>query len=133
MTLTSSVELDGRQAACPGEVVTFTCTVAEAVALEWIAEPFIPRNDPIRVQFLPDAKNGTMMDLTDQIYIVLDAVSPTTDPRFVNFISFLTVNDSSAIRGIIIQCIAGDPDLTANNTLTTGSKLYLYICMYRSS
>ena len=38
ITLTSSVE--GMQAACPGEVVTHSCTVTEAAFTSWTAAPF---------------------------------------------------------------------------------------------
>ena len=36
-TLTST--LDGRQAACPGEVVTYTCNVTAAIAISWTVAP----------------------------------------------------------------------------------------------
>lgn len=45
--LTSSVEQDGRQLACPGEVITFTCTIAKAAGIRWTAEPFITQTNPI--------------------------------------------------------------------------------------
>ena len=40
VTLVSSVEQDGRTAACPGEVVTFTCTVTQGVSLNWASTAF---------------------------------------------------------------------------------------------
>lgn len=46
-TLTSSV--DRKQVACPGEVVTYTCTVGQAIILEWTAEPFLTESN--RLQF----------------------------------------------------------------------------------
>ena len=36
----SSVEQDGRTAACPGELVTFTCTVTQGVSLNWASTAF---------------------------------------------------------------------------------------------
>ena len=117
------MEQDGRQAACPGEVVTFTCEVAEGIGLQWIAEPFIPRNNPGTVVFLIDAVNGTTDNPTAEIHVVLDAVSPTSNPRLGDFISTLTVNDPGAVEGVVIQCNAADPIFTASKTLITGSKL----------
>ena len=38
--LVSSVEQDGRTAACPGELVTFTCTVTQGVSLNWASTAF---------------------------------------------------------------------------------------------
>ena len=40
VTLISSVEQDGRTAACPGEVVTFTCTVTQGGSLNWASTAF---------------------------------------------------------------------------------------------
>ena len=40
VTLASSVEQDGRTAACPGELVTFTCTVTQGVSLNWASTAF---------------------------------------------------------------------------------------------
>ena len=40
VTLVSSVEQDGRTAACPGEVVTFTCTVTQGAFLNWASSAF---------------------------------------------------------------------------------------------
>ena len=34
-TVTSSLEQAGKEAACPGETVTFTCTVYESISLQW--------------------------------------------------------------------------------------------------
>ena len=43
--LTLSVEVT--RLACPGDVVTFTCTVIQGTTLTWISEPFITENDPL--------------------------------------------------------------------------------------
>ena len=40
VTLVSSVEQDGRTAACPGELVTFTCTVTQGFSLNWASTAF---------------------------------------------------------------------------------------------
>jgi len=39
VTLTSNV--DGRQAACPREVVTYTCTVIQGAVITWTAAPVL--------------------------------------------------------------------------------------------
>ena len=43
--LSSDVEVT--RLACPGDVVTFTCTVIQGTTLTWISEPFITENDPL--------------------------------------------------------------------------------------
>ena len=47
VALTSSVQQAGRQAACPGETVIFTCNVPDDFALQWMAGNQIPSSDPI--------------------------------------------------------------------------------------
>ena len=118
-TLTSSVEQDGRQAACPGEVVTFTCMVTEAGGLVWFAEPHISQSDPV-IFSVASATAGDTRDPTAQIHIVLDEVSQSSDPRFANYTSTLTVRNSTALSGTEIQCSGGI--ITDSNTLVLGSK-----------
>ena len=104
MTLTSSVEQDGRQVACPGEVVTLTCMVIEATRLRWIAEPFIPQSDPI--DFVPSTPAGTMTtDDSEQITAVLDSIT-FTGGSLLTFTSRLTVtaSGSGTLSGTEIQC-----------------------------
>ena len=98
MLLTSSVEQDGRQVACPGEVITFTCTVAEAAGISWAAEPFM--TNPIVFTFT-DQSNDTQD--RGVFHAVLKAV---TMPDFfrANFISTLTVRASDSLNGTVVQC-----------------------------
>ena len=46
--------------ACPGETVTYTCTVNQGTFLDWIVEPFINDSDPVR--FSTAATAGTSFD-----------------------------------------------------------------------
>ena len=119
VTLTSSVEQAGRQAACPGEEVTFTCTVTDAGALRWIAEPHINQSEPVTFAGI-SATAGETRDPTAQIHIVLDDVSPGSDPRLRDYVSTLTVRNSTALSGTVIQCSNGM--ITTNNSLIVGSK-----------
>jgi len=41
ITLTSNV--DGRQAACPGEVVTYTCTMIQGAVITWTAAIWVTK------------------------------------------------------------------------------------------
>ena len=118
-TLTSSVEQAGRQAACPGEEVTFTCNVTDAGGLQWIAEPHITQSSPVTFSG-SGATAGEKRDPTAQIHIVLDDVSPGSIPQVRDFVSTLTVRNSTALSGTVIQCSGGIN--TVSSTLMLGSK-----------
>ena len=45
-TIVCSVEQDGRTAACPGEMVTFTCTVTQGGSLNWASAAFTCDSTP---------------------------------------------------------------------------------------
>ena len=45
VVLDSSV---GMRGVCPGETVTYTCTVIQGIGLDWIVEPFISGSARIR-------------------------------------------------------------------------------------
>ena len=46
VVLVSNVEQDGRAAACPGELVIFTCTVTQGLSLNWASTVFACGNSP---------------------------------------------------------------------------------------
>jgi len=46
VVLVSSVEQEGRAAACPGELVIFTCTVTQGLLLNWSSAVFTCDNSP---------------------------------------------------------------------------------------
>jgi len=46
VVLVSSVEQEGRAAACPGELVIFTCTVTQGFSLNWASAVFTCDNSP---------------------------------------------------------------------------------------
>ena len=112
------MEQAGRQAACPGEV-TFTCVVTESGALQWIAEPHITQSNPVTFS-VASATAGDTINPTAQIHIVLDDVSPGSIPQVGDFVSTLTVRNSTALSGTVIQCSGGF--ITVSNTLMVGSK-----------
>ena len=49
--------------ACPGKVVTYTCTVRQEAVLDWIVEPFLPASACI--QFLTTRPIGSSLDCND--------------------------------------------------------------------
>ena len=72
-TITLSSTLDGRQAACPGEVVTYTCTVIQGVVLGWTAAPVLV--DATFVAFRPSDSMmlgcGCILYNDDRICVVM--------------------------------------------------------------
>ena len=132
MTLTSSVEQDGRQAACPGEVVTFTCMVNEASRLRWIAEPFIPQSDPI--DFISAATAGAMaVDDSGQFRAVLVSIVHT-EGGLSDFNSKLTVtaSGSGTLSGTEIQC-SGRQDTSSTIIMMSRTLIIAgtYTALYR--
>ena len=121
------MEQAGRQAACPGEEVTFTCNVTDAAGLVWIAEPHITQSDPVTF-LVASATAGETRDPSAQIHIVLDDVSPGSIPQLRDFISTLTVRNSTALSGTVIQCSNGIN--TVSNTLMVGSKFFYLWFIY---
>ena len=54
--------MDGRQAACPGEVVTYTCTVTQGGAITWTAAPVLVGT---AVRFLTTDPSGSRRSCSD--------------------------------------------------------------------
>ena len=50
-TITLTSTLNGREAACPGELVTYTCTVTQGFTIGWTAAPVLV--DSTLVVFVP--------------------------------------------------------------------------------
>ena len=121
LTLTSSVEQDGRQAACPGEVVTFTCMVTDETRLRWIAEPFINQSKPI--QFVGNSVVLMMVDMSGQFRATLTSV--TENSGVADLTSELTVNVSTpeALNGTVIQC-SGQLSTPMNKTIFIAGTLH---------
>ena len=112
VSLTSSVE---KEAACPGEEVTFTCTIEDGTTLDWISEAFsgVPSSfyrfvvgDPV---LMLRVYEGFTTTLTREI--------PDPDmPGFGDLTSTLTFTASTdELNGTVIQC---------SNTITTRSHVF---------
>ena len=95
------MEQAGRQAACPGEEVTFTCVVTDGGAFEW----HINLSDPIRFTFVDTSE---MMDSSGRFTAVL--TSGMVCWRFY----FSTV--SEMLNGTVVQCSDG-ASIPMNKTL----------------
>ena len=112
MTLTSSVEQDGRQAACPEEMVTFTCMLTRASALRWTSDRFQP------VEFISEDPEQSEED-RGEFHAVL--TSNVGGGLFRNITSTLSVTASVTLNGTIIYCI-NPGAANSSSTLNFASK-----------
>ena len=83
VVLNSSVGVRG---VCPGERVTYTCTVTQGIALDWIVEPFISGTG---IRF----RNSTPTDMRS---VDCNEVTPPQCDN-INFIATLTNTTNSMI------------------------------------
>ena len=109
-TLASSV--DGRRSACPGERVTYTCTLTQVAVLDWTAEPFISTSN--RRQFStttpPEKRVLTCSDSTSDVnctgfdyHATLTRISAMQN-GFADMISTFTFTASARVNGTVVQC-----------------------------
>ena len=115
----------GMRQACPGDTVTYTCTVSQGTALGWIVEPFIIDSDPVR--FTTAATTGTSFDCSGVAAVqcaefnfvtTLTNITNSMAP-LENFTSTLTFTATAGLNGTVVQCRGTvDPmPIISNNTL----------------
>ena len=122
MTLTST--LDGIQTACPGEVVTYTCTVLHTSVVSWFALPdidgvdYFPR-DQIGQRIIGDFQ----LALTSNVPISMGLADLTIT---------LTVTATLARNGTMIECRGDEPSERMSLVLNIASEQsmqspYMYV------
>ena len=100
VTLTST--LDGRQTTCPGEVVTYTCTVLRTAVISWVVSPGIMN----RVDYYPRDQIGLRVVGDFQIALISNV------PIVVGLADLtitLTVTATLARNGTVVQCDGDEP------------------------
>ena len=100
--------------ACPGERVTYTCTVNQGFFLDWIVEPFLPTS--ARIQFMSTASIGSRLDCNNVASIqcvdfnFVATLTNTTNPTDVSgttladMTSTLTFPATATLNGTVVQC-----------------------------
>lgn len=119
--LTSSVEEGGL--VCPGEEVTFTCTVIEQPSLGWnnkpyilaVGEVFFLHNDQLKLE-VPVFRGP--------FQIVLTSLSPSNSSQVANMTSTLTVHATPTLNRTVVKC--DDGDISANASLHVAGKHYIF-------
>ena len=119
VTLTST--LDGRQAACPGEVVTYTCTVLRTSAAAWHIPP-----DIMEFNYFPSSPIGQRTVIGDfQLALTSSVVDPKT-PALANITITVTVIGTVGHNGTVVQCRGDEPGERMNLVLNIASKHRMY-------
>ena len=106
--------MDGRRA-CPGEVVTYTCTVTQGTGLEWIVEPFLSSNT---LRFTPDTTPADQMQgCNDFVSIDCAVFDFQSTVSITNINAGMTLADltstlrftaRSQLNGTVVQCRIAD-------------------------
>ena len=122
-TITLTSTLNGRQGACPREIVTYTCTVTQGSILEWTAEPFLSATD---LRFTPTTPaNSRMVDRDDYVNIQCTVFDFQSTVSITNINAGMTLADLTStfrftaraeINGTVVRCRVVDVNgLAAQN------------------
>ena len=131
VALTST--LDERQTACPGEVVTYTCTVTQAFLIDWTAEPFITetnrlqfsRSTPAKDRVIDCSDNSTLLCADLDYQATLTSVGPAQN-GVADMTSTFRFTASTRVNGIVVQCNGSTATgvQRANSTLNVTGTLH---------
>ena len=125
-TITLTSTLNGRQGACPREIVTYTCTVTQGSFLEWTAEPFLSATE---LRFTPTTPaNSRMVDCDDYVNIQCTVFDFQSTVSITNINAGMTLADLTStfrftaraeINGTVVRCRVVDVNGVAaqNETL----------------
>ena len=139
VVLNSSV---GMRQACPGEIVTYTCTVTQGFLLEWIVEPFILANtdieftstDTIGRSFDCNGVAAVQCEEFDFVATLTNTANPTVvrSTTLADMTSTLTFTAAAILNGTMVQCkgstAAGFP--IVNSTFNVAGTFILYCIAY---
>ena len=136
--------------ACPGEVVTYTCTVRQGAVFDWIVEPFLPAS--ARIQFMSTAAIGSSLECSssssndssavncavlDFVASLTNRTNPTTVPggTVADMTSTLTFTATVRLNGTVVQCQGTTADAipVTNITLNVAGMFELQYCFMVSS
>ena len=137
VVLNSSVDM--RQA-CPGEMVTYTCTVTQGLAVDWIVEPFISSSNPIRFRSTTptgrseDCNSVAAVQCADFEFVatLTTIANPTSVPggTLADMTSTLTFTATARLNETVVECrgITADASPTTNRTLNVAGTSVLWCC-----
>jgi len=133
ITLTSTV--DGRQAVCPGEVVTYTCNVTKATIVTWTAAPVLVgtdvrfrSNSPSDEQQLSCTDTSSPVQCADLDYqATLTSVGTVDMIGAADLTSTLRFTARAELNGTVVECSAVTATTTppATQTLNVVGEFWL--------
>ena len=114
---TGTVVLDssvGMRQACPGEMVTYTCTVTQGAFLDWIVEPFLPTTAPIQFTSIAATDSSwncnNVATVSCSVFNFVATLTNTANPTVVmtttlaDMTSTLTFTAAARLNGTVVQC-----------------------------
>ena len=114
------VLVDMRQG-CSGEMVTYSCTVTQGFALQWIVDPFIVGSDPIQfvlgttpVGRSVDCNGVTPPQCSNIIFVATFTNAANrmtgTNGDVADMTSTLTITTTVRLNGTVVQCRGSTED-----------------------
>ena len=111
VVLDSSVSMRGT---CPGEMVTYTCTVTQGAFLDWIVEPFLPATERIQVASTTATESSLHCNVVaavscsvfDFVATLINITNPTVvmTTTLADMTSTLTFSVTTRLNGTVVQC-----------------------------
>jgi len=100
--LNSSVEEQGSRVSCPGEKVTFTCTVLRGNTLQWISDAFSSAPRTFSLFHIDSTREPrTYGEFTARL---TESVPDPGEPGFGDLTSSLIFTATPELNGTVIQC-----------------------------
>ena len=115
VTLTST--LDGRQTACPEEVVTYTCTVLQTIFASWYGFP-----DILEWHYIPSSPIGQLLTIGAFQANLTNRVLDPNNPFLANYTLTLTVTATAGQNGTVIECRGDEPSRRVSLVLNVASE-----------
>ena len=102
--------------ACPGQVITFTCTIHNSLVLAWFVEPFVGQND---MRFIAGLiTSGTDNGVRDvQGFHAVTEVTPTEGGLYT-LQSNLSFTATTELNDTLVVCHDEFNDLDASSSIS---------------
>ena len=115
VTLTST--LDGRQTACPEEVVTYTCIVLQTTVASWHG---LPGN--VELDYFPSSPIGQQQVIGAFQATLTNRILDPNNAFFANYTLTLTVTATAGQNGTVIECRGDEPSERVSLVLNIASE-----------
>ena len=96
------MEEQGSRVACPGEKVTFTCTVLKGTTLQWISDVFSSAPRTFSLFHIDSTKEPRTYELFTAR--LTESVPDPGEPGFGDLTSSLEFTAAPELNGTVIQC-----------------------------